>query len=451
MKKIIIFALALSLLVPAVAFAKSEFSLGGFIKLDTFWDSTNNSSLMHTPTVRSNADGQHGRFNMRACESRFNLTIKGPEVFGAKLTGFFEMDFDGTPDQNVSASGTWVARMRHAMFRLNWPETELLMGQYWGMFSNWWTEGAEDGPFIQMGNALDRLPQIRLTQKFLGDWSVAALIGMPVAANLTSATPYNAAVNNGSSAETPQIQGMIKYQHDWWGKAAYYGSPIPFTVTVSAGWQRSVSRDYYSAAAAATQLRGLGENGYVLGGANDHVRQKFVDPWMVQGALFIPLIPTHSANLAGTASILTQWFIGQGVEAFGVFNTTSAIYKYVGTDQFGTDQFDVRLMPRFGGWAQAQYYFTNQWYVNAAYGITRCYSVNRATEGFFAGTDEFRSTQQVDATLWFRPVKALKFGLQYAFMHSDYFQRMRNPNVAGGNITNNGDEHRVEFVGIFYF
>ena len=35
------------------------------------------------------------------------------------------------------------------------------------------------------------------------------------------------------------------------------------------------------------------------------------------GTLFIPVIPTHSANLAGTASILTQWWFGQGVDAFG--------------------------------------------------------------------------------------------------------------------------------------
>ena len=79
----------------------------------------------------------------------------------------------------MGASGTWIARLRHAMFRLNWPETELLMGQYWGLFSNWWIESAEDGPFITLGSALDRIPQIRVTQKFAGDWSVAGLIGLP--------------------------------------------------------------------------------------------------------------------------------------------------------------------------------------------------------------------------------------------------------------------------------
>ena len=46
--------------------------------------------------------------------------------------------------------------------------------------------------------------------------------------------------NNGQSAETPQVQGKIKYAHDFWGKAAYYGKPIPFTIQFVGGWQRNV-------------------------------------------------------------------------------------------------------------------------------------------------------------------------------------------------------------------
>ncbi len=40
MKKFIVFAVVMALLVPAAAFADgTEFSLGGFIKLDAMWDS----------------------------------------------------------------------------------------------------------------------------------------------------------------------------------------------------------------------------------------------------------------------------------------------------------------------------------------------------------------------------------------------------------------------------
>jgi hypothetical protein len=452
MKKILIFTLALSLMVPALAFAATEFSLGGYIKLDTFWDSTQNDSLLLHPVPRGNtAADSHGRFNMRAQESRFNFTIKGPEVFGAKLTGFIEMDFDGTTDAVVSASGTWAARLRHAMFRLNWPGgTELLMGQYWGVLSNWWVESAEDGPFIPFGSALDRIPQIRLSQKFAGDWTVSGLVGLPYGATLDNAEPYSANANNASAAETPQLQAMVRYEHDFWGKAAYYGHPIPFTATLSGGWERAINR-----LDNAQLIGGLGETNYV--GVVGNVKQKVVSPWIVQGALFIPVIPTHSANLAGTASILTQGFIGQGVEAFGIFGGASNLYQFQGLNSLGQNVFDAKLLSRYGAFAQGQYYFTNQWFLNATYGFTKNYQVSRDDEGFLgtnatgAIADQFRFMEQVDATLWYRPITALKFGLQYTYAHSDYYQKILVGNPVNNNITNKGDEHRVEFVGIYYF
>ena len=39
MKKFIIFGVVLALLVPTLAMAATEFSLGGFIKMDMMWDS----------------------------------------------------------------------------------------------------------------------------------------------------------------------------------------------------------------------------------------------------------------------------------------------------------------------------------------------------------------------------------------------------------------------------
>ena len=41
MKKFIVFAVVLALLVPSLAMAATEFSLGGFIKMDMMWDSDN--------------------------------------------------------------------------------------------------------------------------------------------------------------------------------------------------------------------------------------------------------------------------------------------------------------------------------------------------------------------------------------------------------------------------
>ena len=457
MKKTLIFLVILALAIPSAALAATEFSLGGYMKLEAFWDSSQNNAYMYGAVARNNdVAGTHGRFDMRSNESRINFTIKGPKLWGAQTTGFLEMDFDGTTDSgNVSSSGTWLARVRHAMFRLNWPETELLMGQYWGLFDNFIPESADDGPMMQYTTALDRIPQIRLTQKFLADWSVAGLVGLPLNVYGSNANPFSGASNsagNAQSAETPQLQGMIQYTHDWWGKAAYYGVPKPFTISVSAGWEHALSR-------LGTGVNEFGQNGYTSV-ASAVVNQKTLNPWIVQGGMFIPVIPTHSANLAGTASAMTSWFVGQGVEAFGMLNTLNLaagtnLAKFMGTVN-RVDYFEPSLLNRFGGMAQAQYYFTNEWYLNAAYGLTRNFGVNRATNALLGATaDEWRTQQEVDATLWYRPIQALKFGVMYSYVYSDYFQKLAG--VAGSghvdptNTSNQGNEHRVEFVGIFYF
>ena len=59
------------------------------------------------------------------------------------------------------------------MFRLNWPETELMFGQYFGMFSEYAPEVTGDSEFTNHGFVNQRVPQIRLTQKFAGAWTVA--------------------------------------------------------------------------------------------------------------------------------------------------------------------------------------------------------------------------------------------------------------------------------------
>ena len=52
--------------------------------------------------------------------------------------------------------------------------------------------------------------------------------------------------------------------------------------------------------------------------------------------------------------------------------------------------------------------------------------MNRDSDYLFNATantaNKFRTVERVDATLWYRPLQALSFGVQYAFARSDYFQ-----------------------------
>jgi len=512
MKKFIVFAVVLALLVPSLALAATEFSLGGFIKLDAFWDSTQGGKNMNGVPARSN-DGSfhHGRMKFTAQGSRFSFTVKGPKLWGADVSGFIEMDFDTAEAGAVgggyvtsatgrvvvtgagqTASQAYTPRLRHAMFRFNWPTSELLFGQYWSMFCEWYAESAEDGPLQMTGTPTARLAQIRFSQKFLSDWTVAGLVGQPNGALLGSTAYggvaagslnyYGAASNNGEAAESPQVQAKVTYAHDFWGKAAYYGKPTPFTAQVVAGWQRNVMRQQ-NTITLSTLNGAIGGGASGIDGAaygtlaNVNLQNEYLNPWMLMGTLFIPVIPTQSANLAGTASILTQWWMGQGVEAFGIAGVNSNLYR-LDNNRFGGSGFNYEayLLKKFGGMVQGQYYFNNQWFLNAVYGVSKAYGVSRARSSVFAGqsgannmewgfftADNAQTIQQVNATLWYRPIQAIKFGLQYSYVAATYFQYLNpagNPASAAGfaaNATNTinrshfGDEHRVEFVGFFYF
>ncbi len=468
MKKTILCLMVLALMVPAAAFAQTEFTLGGWVKLDSYWDSTQEGKNNNTPIARNNDPNfQHGRVKFTAQGSRFNFTIKGPTLWGAKTTGFMEIDFD--PNENATlgapnASNGFVPRLRHAMFRLNWPETELLMGQYWSMFCEYYAETAQDGAFQGHGTPTARLAQIRLTQKFAGDWTASALIGEPNAGG-TNLNAYS--VNtNGESAETPQVQGKLMYQHDWWGQAAFYGRPMPFTAQIVGGWQRESDRPNL----AAFGFNSFGQNTFVLdtGFQKNH---QYLNPYMIQGTLFIPVLPTYSKNLGGTASLSGQLYVGQGLSAFGEsfaggenFFTLNTVGRFAGGTA-AVPFFDQQLEQRYGGYVQGQYYFSNEWFLNVAYGFSKAFHLANdrhltQANGYnvaFPNVDPYNMWQEIDACLWYRPITALKFGLQYAYSRTDWLQRLGSPQFApvfgttGINTSSVGEAHRIEFVGFFYF
>ncbi len=448
---------------------RMEFSLGGFIKLETFWDSTQSNKNNTGPVLRNNDPNfQHGRLTFSAQYSRLNLTVKGPGLFGARTSGFIEMDFDAAQDPVLNASNGYTSRLRHAMFELKWPGTELLLGQYWSMFCEYSPETAEDTQFQFKGAPSARLAQVRLTQQLAGSLTMAAFIGQPTAAAsgnfLNSAAVPNghSLGNNGTAAESPQVQGKLQFQKDLWGKAALQGAPKPFTIQLVGGWQRQEARNNNQAAFTANTF---GQNNFTAQAAvqTDH---QYLNPWMLQGTLFLPVLPTHSQNLKGTASVSAQYYIGAGLEAFGEAPAAgNSFFRFRGLAPGAVPFFALDLTRRFGGYLQGQYYFTNEWFVNLAWGFSKAYGIPRGREGalaaFNGGTspgfvyasnlDLYNMNQEIAGTLWCRPLTALKFGLQYAYSRTDWLQKLSSPAAtAGNNATGIGEAHRVQFVAFFY-
>ncbi len=151
----------------------------GFVKSDFFYDSRQTVSareghFLLWPAAESldlnNEDiNATANFSFLAVQSRLSGTISGPDALGAKTSGVIEGDFFGQANDNIN-----LFRLRHAMIKLKWPDTELIAGQYWNPL---FVTGCFPGTIsFNTGTPLQsfaRNPQVRLTQH-LGDFRIIA-------------------------------------------------------------------------------------------------------------------------------------------------------------------------------------------------------------------------------------------------------------------------------------
>ena len=172
--------IALVVLMPMVSFAQDKkfgIEFHGFVKNDIFWDSRQSVAVREghfylypkneSLDINGNDINATPSFNILSIQTRLKGVITGPDAFGAKTSAIIEGAFFGHTNADINGF-----RLRHALVKLNWTNTELLVGQYWhSMFITEcfpgtvsFNTGAPFQPFT-------RNPQIRLTQK-MGDLKI---------------------------------------------------------------------------------------------------------------------------------------------------------------------------------------------------------------------------------------------------------------------------------------
>ena len=407
---------------------------------------------------------------MNANATRFNLTMKGPELWGGKVTGFIEVDFDGGAGAAVGATGVTTnnssfnqaaLRLRHAMFKIDWPRNELLFGQYWSVNSELIPDVADSGAFCYYGSTQFRLPQVRYTHKFTDYFNGSIEIASPQngrwGLNVNSADPLE-----GETGEAPMVEGKLRFEKDLYGKGAWYGKARGFYLGVGAGWFRSYNQagNPYGA-----NWQTPGNNlwvGNAVLNALARVNNKNTDHWIVQIENVLPIIPTHSKSLAGTLTLAHQWFIGRGLSAWRLDLPANDRYYTFNNpiNGGGLLEYKLNLIQRYGGWAQLQYYWTEEIYTNINAGFEKAWgwhgnrynqllgqrygfwNIANATSSALAtgtGQDPINSSWRASITQWYRPVPAVKFALQYAYMRANYFQ----DNTIGSNVSSFGNVHTL--------
>ncbi len=221
MRKSLLF-IALCLLIPGFIMAQKEekkapmfgLNLTGLIKTDFIYDSRQTESLREGSLLfyplPENLDSQgkdinaKNNFTFLSLQSKLTLNITGPDALGAKTSGMIEAEFFGNANTNLN-----VFRMRHAFIRLNWPKTELLIGQYWHpMYEvNCWPEvvSADAGlPF----KVYARNPQIRITQQVGNFRFIAAVMSQM---DFSSNGPDGASPKYLRNTAIPEFDLQVQY------------------------------------------------------------------------------------------------------------------------------------------------------------------------------------------------------------------------------------------------
>ncbi len=123
---------------PTVAIVEKEWdvSLFGFIRTDYIFDSRKTFSVredqlnLYPLDEALDANGKDlnavSQSNFLSLTSRLGVKVKGPSVWGAKMSGTLEGDFYGNTEASIG-----LFRLRHAYVNMDWSKTSLTMGQTW--------------------------------------------------------------------------------------------------------------------------------------------------------------------------------------------------------------------------------------------------------------------------------------------------------------------------------
>ncbi|GFE56252.1 hypothetical protein [Geobacter sp. AOG1] len=223
--------------------SKFNLSIGGYVKLDYAYNSTNlgnngvitpvsgaipSKAISGTGTNSATfANQDQSVFSLK--QSRIWFKVDGPSYAGSRTGAFFEVDFYG--DNSASAESP-MPRLRHAYGTIDWPRTQVLFGQYWDMFAPMLASTEDFRLASPQGAAYSRVPQIRLTQKM--DFTADQQLKLVFAVQDPNQTGDNQGAVTGQYGPGVNYAGQIFYINKGLGVAPGYMSLTmnPLTVGV---------------------------------------------------------------------------------------------------------------------------------------------------------------------------------------------------------------------------
>lgn len=197
-----------------------EVSVYGFIRTDYIWDTRKSSQVregnLNLYPLDSPASGNDyndvSSSNFLSVVSRLGTKVKGPNVWGAKMSGTLEGDFFG----NVEGSSIGLFRLRHAFVNMDWNTTSLTMGQTWyPTFIPEVFPGVANFNTGILFNPFGWATQVRLKQNFTKELSFAitAYKEREFTATVSTIGSQNSASINST---IPTFHGQLQFKNKNW-------------------------------------------------------------------------------------------------------------------------------------------------------------------------------------------------------------------------------------------
>lgn len=249
-----------------------DVSLYGFVRSDYIWDTRKSAQVreynlnLYPLDKALDANGTDlndaPSSNFLAIVSRLGVKVKGPNVWGAKITGNLEGDFFGNTESTIG-----LFRLRHATINMEWQKTAITMGQTWyPTFIPEVFPGVANFNTGILFNPFGWASQVRIKQNLTKELSFALTAYKE--REFTTPTANGAAQNAASTnSSLPTLHGQFQYKNKNWiaGLGAEYKSEQPLTVSNSVASNQKINSSsvvgYFKYANDKFSIKGYGISG----------------------------------------------------------------------------------------------------------------------------------------------------------------------------------------------
>ena len=202
-----------------------DISLYGWARTDYIFDSRQSAYVreynlnLYPLDEKLDANGDDingsGASNFLSLNTRVGLRFKGPNVWGAKVSGNIEGDFFGNTELNKSSAGsgsTGLFRLRHATATLDWEQSSLTFGQTWyPAFIPEVFPGVANFNTGILFNPFGWAGQLRFTQKISSNLSIMAAAYKD--REFQTATAAGASANSATfNSSIPSLHAQLQYK-----------------------------------------------------------------------------------------------------------------------------------------------------------------------------------------------------------------------------------------------